>query len=68
MDLDITMCLGEECPLKRNCIRYVAKSAKLQSYFMKTNYDNETNKCEYFADKSNYNNKYIKEKNNKITV
>lgn len=43
--LDITMCFGEECPLKANCIRYVAKPEKYQSYFMKSSYNDRKCDC-----------------------
>ena len=43
---DITMCKGENCPLKQTCYRYNAKPSDYQSYFMEPPVDN--GKCEYF--------------------
>lgn len=31
---DITMCKGEECPLKETCYRYIATPTINQSYFV----------------------------------
>ena len=44
--LDITMCTGEECPLKENCYRYTAKPSDYQSYFVESPIENE--ECKYF--------------------
>lgn len=45
---DITMCVGEGCPLKEECFRYTAKPSEYrQSYFDGTpNYSRL--RCEYF--------------------
>lgn len=43
---DITMCSGDDCPLKEDCFRYYAKPDKHQSYFMGTPF--YENKCGYF--------------------
>jgi hypothetical protein len=33
---DITMCSGNQCPIKKDCYRYMAKPNSIrQSYFMK---------------------------------
>lgn len=46
---DITMCKGEECPLKWNCYRHNAKHSPLyQSFFIGTPYDKEKQNCKYF--------------------
>ena len=37
--LDITMCFGKDCPIKNDCIRYVAKPEKYQSYFEESPYN-----------------------------
>lgn len=46
---DITMCSGEDCPLKATCYRYKAKpSDYCQSYFTESPYDAKENKCNYY--------------------
>lgn len=57
--LDITMCFGKGCPLKNNCIRYVAKPEKYQSYFEESPYND--GKCDCFRDYKEYDEKCIKE-------
>ena len=32
--MDITMCTGEGCPAKEECLRYTAKASDYQSYFV----------------------------------
>jgi len=32
--VDITMCKADECPLRENCFRYLAKAADYQAYFI----------------------------------
>jgi len=44
---DISMCKGEDCPLKETCYRYTAESSDYQAYFMKIPYDTTTNSCDY---------------------
>lgn len=34
------MCFGKDCPIKNDCIRYVAKPEKYQSYFEESPYFN----------------------------
>lgn len=58
--LDITMCFGKDCPLKNDCIRYVAKPEKYQSYFEKSPYND--GKCDCYRDYKEYDEKCIKEK------
>ena len=42
---DITMCMGEGCPIKNHCYRHIAKPSEFrQSYFMESPWDGE--KCE----------------------
>jgi len=43
---DITMCSGEECPLKESCYRYTAKPSRYQSYFFEPPI--EDGECNYF--------------------
>lgn len=48
---DISMCSGDDCPIKDNCYRYIAKPSEyLQAYFSEVPYNNQTNSCEYFWD------------------
>ena len=35
---DISMCVGNDCPIKENCYRYKAKPCEYQSYFMEAPY------------------------------
>ena len=35
---DITLCKGNDCPLKETCYRYKAKPCEYQSYFMESPY------------------------------
>lgn len=50
---DITMCSGDNCPLKEKCYRYTANPNDLrQSYFMESPYKNDG--CEHFLDVSEY--------------
>lgn len=45
---DITMCKGEECPLKEQCLRYRATPSYFrQSYFLAPPYDE--GKCSEFV-------------------
>jgi hypothetical protein len=40
---DITMCTGDDCPLKENCYRFTAEASKyLQSYFLTSPFDGKT--------------------------
>jgi hypothetical protein len=43
---DITMCMGNDCPIKETCYRYKAKPNDYQSYFMEAPYKNE--ECEHY--------------------
>ena len=48
---DISMCSGQDCPLKEKCYRYTApKSEFWQSWFGNVPYNHEKEKCEYFWD------------------
>ena len=46
---DITMCSGENCPVKKTCYRFKAKPNELhQSYFLDPPFDKEEKKCDYY--------------------
>lgn len=61
---DITMCSGNDCPLKENCYRYKAKPSEFrQSYFIHPPYDKQKNECHSFWDMDLYF-KIKKENNN----
>jgi len=46
---DITMCPGDNCPLKENCYRFTAKASEYhQSYFMEAPYDHGMKDCEHY--------------------
>lgn len=50
---DITMCKGNNCPLKETCYRYSAKPNKyLQSYFTETPYKMIEGRieCDYYME------------------
>ena len=51
--MDITMCVGLNCPLRDNCLRYKVESTELyQAYFTESPIKN--GECEYFIDYSQY--------------
>jgi hypothetical protein len=52
---DISMCKGEDCPIKNKCYRFTATpSQHWQSYFTESPYQKETKKCKHFwSDKNN---------------
>ena len=43
---DITMCVGDECPIKEKCYRFMAKPSEYQYYFMEAPY--RDGKCEHY--------------------
>lgn len=43
--LDIMMCFGDNCYLKKKCIRYLAKTEKYQSYFTEFTYQDRKYDC-----------------------
>ena len=43
---DISMCKGEDCPLKNQCYRYTATPCEYQSYFVDPPYIED--ECEFF--------------------
>lgn len=44
---DITMCPGEDCPLKESCYRYTATPSEFrQSYFVNTPY--KDGECDHY--------------------
>lgn len=46
---EITMCSGQECPIKKTCYRFTAKpSHHMQSYFVGTPYDHDKQDCDYY--------------------
>ena len=46
---DITMCSGEDCPLKESCYRFTAESNEFrQSYFLTPPFDGKT--CEKYCE------------------
>lgn len=45
---DITMCPGEECPIKNTCFRYKCIPDTYQSYFVHAPF--QDGKCEKFMD------------------
>lgn len=51
---DMTMCNGENCPVKLNCYRFTAKPDYYQAYFSEPPWfldvDKETKDCNYFWD------------------
>lgn len=47
--MDITKCMGRDCPRKKSCFRYTApENPWRQSYFMETPY--KDGKCEHFME------------------
>ena len=46
---DITMCNGDDCPLKESCYRCTATPNDLwQSYFINPPYDEEKKECDHY--------------------
>ena len=50
---DITLCKGQNCPLKEQCKRFKTKPEDLQSYFIYTPYDHRGEKCDYYLPTNN---------------
>ncbi|TAH31467.1 MAG: DUF2934 domain-containing protein [Cytophagales bacterium] len=50
MPYDITMCGGENCPLKNNCYRFTGEILARQDFFGSLPYNQKTNECEHFYD------------------
>jgi len=48
---DIQMCLGENCPLKRNCKRFTETPSEHQYYSSEPPYNFKTKICEMFLNK-----------------
>ena len=66
INLDISMCSGENCSLKKDCLRFVSVPSKhWQTYFLKPPYENEFH-CEYFLNKKHYSRNMVR-KNHEIT-
>ena len=46
---DVSMCSGENCPLKNSCYRFTAKPSEYrQAYFMQVPYNHEEKKCDHY--------------------
>ena len=45
---DITMCSGQDCPLKSKCHRFTAEPLYMQSYFVDPPYNKEKDNCDMF--------------------
>ena len=46
---DISMCSGDNCPIRKKCYRHNAKPSEFrQSYFVDAPYDPEKKTCDYF--------------------
>lgn len=56
---DVIYVRDKDCPLKNDCIRYVAKPEKYQSYFEESLYND--GKCDCYRDYKEYDEKCIKE-------
>jgi Protein of unknown function (DUF2934) len=48
MPYDVTMCLGQNCPIKQDCYRFTAKIRGRQNFFGEAPYNFATNSCEHF--------------------
>lgn len=51
--MDITMCMGGNCPLKETCVRYLAKPSEYQSFFMELPFQKIDDKvtCTFYYEK-----------------
>jgi hypothetical protein len=45
---DISMCPGDDCPLKEECYRFKATPSEYQSYFAEAPYDSFNKDCDFF--------------------
>lgn len=48
MPYDMTMCPGQNCPIKQNCSRFTDEILGRQDFFGEAPYNFTTNSCEYF--------------------
>ncbi|OUL30553.1 hypothetical protein BV378_03445 [Nostoc sp. RF31YmG] len=48
MPYDITMCPGQNCPIKQDCYRFTAEILGRQDFFGTDPYSFTTNSCDYF--------------------
>lgn len=48
MPFDITMCPGQICPIKENCLRFTGAVLGKWDSFTRIPYNFQTNQCEYF--------------------
>ena len=56
---DITMCVGENCPIKNICFRFTSKPDNYQSYFTEVPYDHTKDKCDHFGIDTNCNAEFV---------
>jgi len=53
--MDISACIGTNCPLAKDCYRFTCKKEpNYQSYFTSVPYDNVTNSCNNYWDNKTY--------------
>ncbi|MEO0933465.1 MAG: DUF2934 domain-containing protein [Cyanobacteria bacterium J06641_2] len=45
---DITLCPGENCPIKQNCYRFTLQVMGRQNFFTQIPYNSSTNSCKHF--------------------
>lgn len=48
MPYDISMCPGQDCPLKQDCYRFTAEVLGRQDFFAQAPYNFNNNCCEFF--------------------
>lgn len=61
---DISMCKGDECPIKESCYRFTAKPSEYtQSWFVDVPYSKVMERCDYHWN-VNTAKKYFKEPDN----
>lgn len=48
MPYDITLCPGENCPIKQNCYRFTLEVVGRQNFFTQIPYSSNTNSCKHF--------------------
>jgi hypothetical protein len=54
MPHDITLCAGDDCPLKQFCYRHTAELLGKQNFFGSLNFDFSTKNCPFFIKNDNY--------------
>lgn len=50
---DITLCLGNKCKKRKECYRFTAEAAEVQSFFFNPPYKKDGS-CDYFLDNKDY--------------